>query len=200
MLAVLGGFDGGVSAQSVPIAVMGLTLADSIQPDGEGGVRFRYEDAAGHSALVDLYEVAEERLEVSDSIQLELEVATYVERLPAAAGTGESGNYEVPVRSQIEVSTPEGKRPGRVVVAVLSKREEVVVSFMHLFTVGNRYLRVRLALPFAEWRESRLPNFAIELAKEVFASDSAIAGQADASISQLVRELGAESGAGGAAR
>lgn len=43
----------------------------------------------------------------------------------------------------------------------------ITTSYMHLFTFGNTFVKMRLTLPEAVWRESTAPNFAPNLARSL---------------------------------
>jgi hypothetical protein len=154
-------------SQAVPDTVLGLTRADSVAR--ESGVLFVYRDAAGHEAQVSTYLIPETRLASPDSVRLELEVDAFVAELAESEARGEYDSHQVAVRSDVDVSGPDGDESGRVVVAILARGGAVDVSFLHLFVVDEAYLAVRLTLPFQEWRESTLPNFGLRVAEFVLA-------------------------------
>lgn len=154
--------------QRLPDSVYGFSLVDSTT-FSERGTGYRYQNASGVHADVYVYSVPQELLSASDSAQLLSESRTFVAALAYGIERGHYDAYDVPVNHTVNVETNTGASvTGRGVVMVFRRGKDTFVSFMHLFVIDGTYLKVRLTLPSAEWRSSMDPNFAIELAKELF--------------------------------
>jgi hypothetical protein len=153
----------------LPDSVYGFSLADSTVLPGTQGTAYRYGNRAGVRSDVFVYAVPIERVNAPDSIQLASEAETFVAGLAYGTERGHYDAYEVPINKAMSITSGTGSSvPVRVVVMVFRRGRESFVSFMHLLLKDRRYVKVRLTLPFSQWRTSTDSNFALELAKRLF--------------------------------
>lgn len=149
----------------LPARLGSFTLVDSTRyPDPSAGARFSYADSA-QRVRVDVFVYPVPESAGSDSVHLERETGNFVAGLALGPQRGWNDAHEVVTREAIHVEGGGTRVPGRMVVYVMRRRDQAFVSYMHLFTFGNTFVKTRLTLPEAVWRESTAPSFALNLAR-----------------------------------
>lgn len=157
--------DGAAQETRVPAQVGPFVMTDSSRyAQRELGIMYTYRDSAERvvgNAYV--YPVPADWLRLPPEQQVALEAESFVASLQAGVEKGWYIAFDVPVNEARSWDTADGPRPGHLAVAAIRRENGAHVSFMHLVLVGDHYVKTRLTLPAAQWRDSMAPDFGPDL-------------------------------------